>query len=409
VLCYRHGRAALNPQNDRFAHIARLLGVDSRYAGTGLKFDIGAIARQTGPGELYGDRIAEIPNLACRHIVEMGGPAFNVIMRDHRSGDAKAGTLAMQEFAAAKVPMLLSTYSANHGALLPDIERYEMLTLDGGGGAPPYAQGKPYFWGSIATTPNDALVGAIAFVRKAFPDVARVASVRWDLGVLDPGIVRGATRYFSSTGLAITADVKSAIGATDYSIPLAALRESSCDAVFCFLYGQDVGYFMRQYAASGIGKPVIAFAHSSVAQRIAGHAYDGLYLAFDYFDAKRPANPWATFYLDEFREIEEPDFMPDNYLANVYEDIFALWACVRRVLEHGGDPSSGRRLDAALRSDPVFPSLYGGDAQRPGSLRFDLATHSVDDRPMTVAHVESGTIVPIAHFQSGVRTALQLV
>jgi branched-chain amino acid transport system substrate-binding protein len=381
--------------------IASLLGIEPRFAGAGLAFDLGALYPQTGSGALYDDRIGDVPNLACRHVEAMGGPKFNLLIRDHRTGDARAGAGAIAEFAAAKVPMMLSSYSANLGTLLPDIERYGIFTIDGGGGAPLYAQGKPYFWGSIATTPNDALAGVIAFVQNAMPEVATYGTIGWEMGALDAAIARDAARYFREAGLTRTVAEKTKIGATEYSAPLHAIHASGCDLVFCFLYGEDVGYFMKQYAASGIGKPVIAFTHSQSAQRIAGPAYEGLYFAFDYFDPEQPANPWAKFYLDEFRDLEGPDFTPDNYGANTYEDIFALWACVRRVLEKGGDPHSGPQLDAALRDDPSFPSLYGGNARSAGTLRFDLSTHSVERRPMTIARVDEGKIVPRAYFESG--------
>jgi branched-chain amino acid transport system substrate-binding protein len=391
-----------------FLEIADLLGVEQRFAGAGLRFDIGALYPQTGTGALYGDHIGDVPSLACRHVAAMGGPKFNLIMRDNRTGDPQAGASAISEFGLANVPMLLSSYSANFGMLLPEIERYKIFTIDGGGGAPLYAQGKPYFWGSIATTPNDALAGVIAFVQNTMPGVAKYSSIGWKLGPYANEHILDAKRYFEDAGLVLVAAQRVKIGTTEYSAPLRAMRASECDVVFCNLYGEDVGYFMKQYAASGIGKPVIAFTHSRAAQCIAGPAYDGLYFACDYFDPERPANPWAAFYLEEFRELEGRGVPADSYGANTYEDIFALWACVRRVLAKNGNPHDGAQLDAALRDDPTFPSLYGGTAETVGTLRFDLTTHSVVRRPMTIARVEGDRIVPHARFESG-RPAFELV
>ena len=49
----------------------------------------------------------------------------------------------------------------------------------------------------------------------------------------------------------------------------------------------------------------------------------------------------------------------------------------------------------------MFPSLYGGDESTVGTLTFDLETHSVKKRPMTVAQFKDGKITPLAHFDIG--------
>jgi hypothetical protein len=49
----------------------------------------------------------------------------------------------------------------------------------------------------------------------------------------------------------------------------------------------------------------------------------------------------------------------------------------------------------------VFPSLYGGDANTVGTIEFDLHTHSVKRRPMTVAQYKDHKITPLAYFDIG--------
>jgi ABC-type branched-subunit amino acid transport system substrate-binding protein len=395
------GRASAAASANRLAGIANLLGIDRRYAGAGLSFDIGAVYPVTGAGGVYGAHVTDIPKLAFRHIAAMGGPELNLILKDNRSGDPQAGAQAVRELGFAKVPMMLSSYSADIGAMLSGIERYHILSIDGSGGTSIFARNKPYFWGSIATTPNDALSGVIAFLQAAMPAVVTISTIGWDLGSLGDMVVNDATRQFSGTDFKLGTAEKSRIGSTDYSASLLKIKNSAPDFVLCVLYGEDLGYFMKQYALAGIEKPVMAFTHSIVAEEIAGPAYDGLYFAFDYFDAAHPSNPWAQFYIDEFYDLEGTYYPPDNYGANAYEDVFTLWACIRRVIEAGGDPHDGAQLDAALRAHPTFPSLYGGDGAAPGTLTLDLATHSVAKRPMTIAQFKDGTIVPLAHFQTG--------
>jgi ABC-type branched-subunit amino acid transport system substrate-binding protein len=297
--------------------------------------------------------------------------------------------------------MMLSSYVADLGSMLNGINLYKIFTLDGSGGTSIFAQNKPYFWGSIATTPNDALPGMIEFIHARMTAAVTLSVIGWDLGPLGDIVAKDAVKYFAHANLVLGAAEKSKIGSTDYSAELVKIKASNPDIVICVLYGEDVGYFMKQYALTGMKAPVIAFTHSLAAQEIAGPAYDGIFFIFDYFDADRPANPWSRFYIDEFSKIEKSGIAPDYYGANTYEDCFTLWECVRRVLKKGGNPHDGAQLDAALREKPVFPSLYGGDPNTVGTISFDLQTHSVKHRPMTVSQFKDGKVTPLARFDIG--------
>ena len=381
--------------------VARMLKVDPKYAGKGLTFDVGAVYPITGPGDIYGAHLGDIPRMAFKHIQDMGGPTFNLILKDNKSGDPQAGVEAVRELGYAKVPMMLSSYCADLGAMLTGIKLYKIFSIDGSGGTSIFAQNKPYFWGSIETTPNDALPGMIDFVHTAFPNAYTISFVGWDLGPLGDIVARDAVKYFKHANMVLGVAEKAKIGATDFSASLVKIKQSDPDFVACVVYGEDVGYFMKQYVLTGMKVPVIAFTHSVAAQQIAGPAYEGLYFIFDYFDAERPSNQWAKFYVDEFYKAEGTQYPPDYYSANTYEDCFTLWECVRRVLKKGGNPHDGAQLDAALRDDPNFPSLYGGDENTVGTITFDLHTHSVKHRPMTVAQFKDGKVTPLARFDIG--------
>jgi len=391
-------RAAATPS---LPEVARLLGVDAKHAGKGLSFDVGAVYPVTGPGSIYGAHLSDIPNLAFKHIEAMGGPKFNLILKDNKSGDPQAGAQAVRELGFAKVPMMLSSYVADLGAMFTGIKLYKIFSIDGSGGTSIFGKAKPYFWGSIATTPNDALPGMIEFVHRTMKDVYTLSVIGWDLGPLGAIVATDAAKYFTHANMVLGVAEIAKVGSTNYSASLVKIKASDPDAVMCVVYGEDVGYFMKQYALTGMHAPVIAFAHSIAAQQIAGPAYEGLYFIFDYFDAERPPNPWSRFFIDEFAKAEGSQYLPDYYGANTYEDCFTLWECVRRVLENGGDPHDGAQLDAALRANPVFPSLYGGDDTTVGTIAFDLDSHSVKHRPMTVAQFKNGKVVPLAHFDIG--------
>ena len=383
------------------AQISKLLGVDPKYAGKGLSIDVGCSYPVTGPAAIFGSHVTDFPKLAFTHIEQMGGAKFNLILKDNKSGDPQAGVQSVRELGYAHVPMMLTSEVADLGAELTGIKQQKIFSLDGSGGTSLFGQARKYFWGTIAITPNDAIPGVVKFMQHTWPNAKRLAFCGWDLGGLSDMVESDAQKYFQGTLLQLSANERSKMGATDYSANIQKIKESNPDIVWAIVYAEDVGYFMKQYATSGIGKPVIAFTHTLAAQQIAGPAYDGLYFSFDYFDATRPSNPWAQFFVDEYAKNVDAHVPPDYYGANAYEDAFTLWQTVMRVLKKRGNPKDADQLEAALRSNPVYPSVYGGDATTLGTIAFDTDTHSVKQRPMMVAQFKDGKVDQLAHFDIG--------
>jgi len=389
----------LGAAGGQYADLARLLDIDPQYAGKGLHLELGAVYPLTGTADLFGSHFSDVPDLAFKHIAALGGPSFDFLLKDNKTGDPQAGVDAVRELGDAKCAMELSSIAADFGSMIPGIEQYRILTLDGSGGTSVFAQGKPYFYGSIAITPNDAMPGVTQYIAAKMPLVRRVASVGWDLGTLSDQVAKQLEGTAAFKRIKLVADERTAIGETDYSDAIQKIKLGNPDLVFAFLYAEDIGYFLKQYATSGIGKPVFAFAHTAAAAKIAGPAYEGLYFAFDYFDAAHPPNPWSRFFVNEFSALEGS--LPDFYAANAYEDIFILWECVRRVLKKGGNPKDGTQLYHAFQSDPSFPSVYGGSAAAVGSIVFNLETHSLRSRPMRVMRYVNGQVVTLATFNIG--------
>lgn len=72
-------------------------------------------------------------------------------------------------------------------------------------------------------------------------------------------MVRGYMRTFEGTK---AAEVYTKLGQTDYAAEIAQIRASDADSVFFFLPGGMGIAFMKQYAASGVDKPLIGPAFS---------------------------------------------------------------------------------------------------------------------------------------------------
>ena len=370
--------------------------IDPKFAGKGMSYDMGLVLAFTGPGAFFGRTMSSGAKLAAKHIEALGGPSFNLIPKDHKSGDPQAGVQAIKELGFAKVPAKLASYIDDLGAMLPGTEQYKMFTFDGGGGTSTFGQGKPYFYGTRAITANDTWAGTILWLKQDFPQAKRVSSVNWDLGPLNKGNEDDLRRRVSAGGLEMGIYETTKVGATDFSAAIQKIKSDKPDVVFLGIFGNDIGVFMKQYVTSGINKPVVAPEFIKSSADVAGAAYDGLFLSFDYFNADKPDNGWSSIFVDEFQKANS--LLPDYYAANYYEDLFGMWDVLRRVLAAGGDPKDGAQMDKAWREKPEFPSVYGGTATTAGKLAVSLETHSVTKRPMTLSVFKGGKVVPISYF-----------
>ena len=121
-------------------------------------------------------------DLAVEHIKAAGGPSFVVKYYDHKSGDPAAGRQAIVELGEAGYPAKLASYADDLGAMLAGTAQYKIFTFDGGGGAPIYAQGQPYYWGTRAITPDDVLPGLFKWLAATQPGRKTVGLTGWDVG-----------------------------------------------------------------------------------------------------------------------------------------------------------------------------------------------------------------------------------
>jgi len=377
--------------------ILKFIGpIDPKFAGKGLKYDMGLVLAFTGPGAFFGRTMSSGAKLAVKHIEALGGPSFNLVSKDHKSGDPQAGVQAIKELGFAKVPAKLASYVDDLGAMLPGTEQYKMFTFDGGGGTSTFAQGKPYFYGTRAITPNDTWPGTIKWLKEDLPNAKKISSVNWDLGPLNKINNDDLKRRISEGGLEMGLYETAKIGATDYSAALQKIKSDKPDVIFLGIFGNDIGVFMKQYVTLGINKPVVAPEYTQASADVAGAAYDGMYLSFDYFNAQKPDNGWSKIFIDEFKSAY--NVLPDYYAANYYEDMFGMWDVIRRVLATGGDPKDGTQMDKAWRQKLQLASVYGGNETTAGVLAVSPTTHSVTKRPMTLSKFTSGKVKPIVYF-----------
>ncbi len=389
------------------SQIAELIGpIDPEFSGKGLEIDLGMIFGMSGEYSFYGDLESKAALLAMKHVQALGGPTFRAVIKDMGPIDPTKSASAAKELGIAHVPMCLSSAIGAYGAILPFVEQYKILTFDGDGGTSVFAQGMPYFWGTRAKSPEDVYPGVARYISERMPEVKVIAIVGDDLGPLNEIYKENATKAFERHGLTIGSYETVPAGTSDFSTAIQRARSEQPDLLFVFLIGAALGSFLKQYAASGIGKPTIGIDFDPVEAETAGDAMNGHMFAFDYWDAANPPNGWGAIFVQAHEK--EYGRTPDYLAANYYEDVFVFWDLIRRVLARGGDPRDGAELERALKEQPTFKSLYGGDASRAGSLSFDLETHSLSDRPMYLLRYSEGRIEALATFNMGGRDYREL-
>jgi branched-chain amino acid transport system substrate-binding protein len=380
--------------------LAKLLNIDKATAGAGMTFQMGNVLALTGNGSFYGKTMSRGTDLAVKHIKAAGGPDIKVIYKDHKSGDAQAGTQAVTELGTAGVPAKLASYVDDLGAMLAGTAQYKMFTLDGGGGTSIFGQGKPYFWGTRAITPNDAVPGLLKYCHDTLPNAKTLGFTGWDIGEpsntqikvdLLKKVADGGYKYNGLYELFPPST-------TDYGTILPKIKANEPDILLVGSYGQDPGFLLNQSLTSGIKSTLFGFEFTPDGIKASKGTYDsqGWSFAYDYFDPDHPVSPLAKLFTSEF--VSAYGDKPDFYAADFYENTLVMWEVIRRVLKKGGNINSGADLDAALRDNLTVVSVYGGDATTVGSYTLDATTHSVNKRGMGVFTYKGGKVTPHAFY-----------
>jgi branched-chain amino acid transport system substrate-binding protein len=386
------------------ADLATLLGVDAATSGKGMTVPAGAVLALTGTGSFYGKTMSRGLDLAAKHIEAAGGPKITYTYLDHKSGDAAAGKAAITELGSKQVALKFASYVDDLGAMLDGTAQYKMFTLDGGGGTSTFGQGKPYFWGTRAITPNDPLPGLFQYTKTTLPNAKTVGMMVWDLGEPNNGNIKAdilkkiTAGGYTHNGLYEFVPV----GGQDFSQVIPKLKANEPDILLVSIYGQDPGSFANQAETAGLKATMFNFEFTPDGVNASKGTYDknGITFAYDYFDAGNPKSPLAKFFVQEFKKEYGGD-SPDFYAANFYENAFVAWEVIRRTLKSGGDIKSGDALDKALQTNLTVVSVYGGDDKTVGTYTLDPTTHSVTKREMGVFEYKGGKVTPKAFFGIG--------
>lgn len=356
-------------------------------AGQGLNFKDGMMLAITGQGSFFGRVMSRGAKLAAKQITASGGPNFEISIADHQSGLVPPAVTGVRQLITRdRIATLQTSYGAPSEAIIPLIQENKVLTFNGGGSSPGQLF-KEYLWMTRMLFAYDPADGALAWLAKTFPDAKNLAV----LGTNENGVETWRDKVpkiwpmLSHGGRIVRKEIHE-VGLTDFSPIVDRVKASNADAIFTVSFGNDLGYTVKQFRQANVTVPIVGIEFTSQAAAIAGASYDTYTFATDYFDVNSK-NPFTAQYVKASKSEYGED--PEYYGSNYYEQAFVIWELIRRVKKKGGNPQSGTDLQAALKDNPTFKSVYGGDANTVGTMAFDLNDHTIS-KPMGVFSVKSG-------------------
>jgi len=345
----------------------------------GAAFELGT---PLGKAELNGVR------LAIAQIAAAGGPQIALTVEDSGTPRSWNGVIAEQALHAVGTAMVLVDGAAAGGTMIAGLARDQILAFDGDRGVPGRAKGQDYLWGTRADVPDADFAVGLQYLVTAMPKVHRVALV------YSQAVGEAATDLTNSFGQALTDD--GLVLATAMAVPeadiseaqiVAALKPLRPDAIF--LADVDPAAVLGAVKDSGLSVPVIGTVEPGPAPTGQPASVAQYAVATDSFDPAHASNDWAKLFVASYLARFGTD--PDTAAANAYEDTFAVWTMIRRVLARGGDITSGARLQQELVANHAFKSLYGGDGKDLDELVLDPKSHAVLARPFTVYRLDGDT------------------
>jgi branched-chain amino acid transport system substrate-binding protein len=371
--------------------VNQIFGAGGKAAGKGVTIKAGMLLAMTGAGSFFGNVMSKGAQLAADQIKAAGGFTYKIEIADHKNGDVPTALTEVKRMVSQdKIEVLQTSYGAPSEAIAPIVGANHVLTLNGGGSSPGQL-GKDYLWQNRMLFGEDPTAGALAWIHKKFPSATKLAVIGTQENGVGAQTTTAPNAWKKLTGGSVVDAETHDVGATDFTAMASKVKASGADAIITYSFGNDPGYLVKAFRQADITAPIMGIEFTQQAQQVAGAAYDTFNFATDFYNVKNP-NPFNQCFVAAYRAKYHQD--PEYYGSNYYEQVFIYWELVKRVLAKGGNPLDGKQLQAALKANPTFNSVYGGSATAVGKATFVLADHSIS-KPMGVFAVKNGEPVPV--------------
>jgi branched-chain amino acid transport system substrate-binding protein len=366
--------------------INKIFGPGGKAAGKGVTIKAGMLLAMTGAGSFFGNVMSKGAQLAAAQIKAAGGFNYKIEIADHKNGDVPTALTEVKRMVLQdKIEVLQTSYGAPSEAIAPIVAANHVLTLNGGGSSPGQLH-KDFLWQNRMLFGEDPTAGALAWIHKKYPAAKSLAIIGTQENGVGAQTTTAPNAWKKLTGGTVVDTETHDVGATDFTSMASRVKASNADAIITYSFGNDPGYLVKNFRQANITAPIMGIEFTQPAQQVAGASYDTFNFATDFYNVKNP-NPWNKCFVAAYRAKYHAD--PEYYGSNYYEQVFIYWELVKRVIAAGGNPLDGKQLQAALKKNPQFNSVYGGDAKKVGKANFVLSDHSIS-KPMGVFSVKNG-------------------
>lgn len=339
-------------------------------------YRIGAILAMSGKADWYGKVMSQAVQQAVDEINAKGGIdgiKLEAVIEDHKSGVAKEGVAAMTRLINLNgVQAVLTSFSPPTLAIAPIADEKEILLLNGGGVSTALIGASKYLFHNRSLASD---LGQAAAKRAKELGLKKMAQLAWKTDAGD-SVIAAVDPYWKSAGGEVVATEFMEVGAPNIDTQVAKIRASKPDWVGLWLFSPDPGLALKKIREFGMDVPVIGIEYNADIQKVGGKYTDGYQYTSDYF---APTEPWSEQFATDYkaRNGEAPEF----YAANYYEGVYVIAEAIRRARAKGGDYWNGAKLAAAIRDNPVFDSVYGGQMtfQDNGVAKKKVALFEVKD------------------------------
>ena len=341
-------------------------------------FKFGVILAMSGKADWYGKVMSQGIQQAVDEINADGGidgVKLEAVIEDHKSGVAKEGVSAMNRLISLHgVEAVLTSFSPPTLAIAPIADEKGILLLNGGGVSTALVGASKYLFHNRSLASD---LGHAAAKHANELGLERMAQLAWKTDAGE-SVIASVEPYWKEVGGEVVATEFMEVGAPNIDTQVAKIRASDPDWVGLWLFSPDPGLAMKRIREFGMDVPVIGIEYTDDVQKVGGEALEGYEYTSDYFTPSEEY-PWSQQFAENYKERygEEPEF----YAANYYENVYVLAEAIRRARANGGDYWDGAKLAEAIRDNPTFDSVYGGEMtyQDNGVAQKRVALFRVED------------------------------
>src|SRR5262245_8964081 len=283
------------------------------------------------------------------------GIKVEAVIEDHQ-GVPRVGVDALQRLRARHdIQAVLLSYSAIGLATAPICEENKIFMIDGGSVTDGLVGPFKYLFH------NRSVASVMARAALTIPKKLGYKKMAQMIASTDDGqsLMRAAEADWKAYGGQIVASEQALSAASNVDTQVAKLKAAS-DAEFLAIwqFSPGPGLVMKRAREFGMKQPIIGIEYTAEIGKVAGPHAEGYMFATDYFNPDS-GDDWPKRFTENYRKRNNGE-SPEVYAANYYEGIYVIAEAIRRARAEGGDYCTGERLAAALRSNPVVPSVYGG-------------------------------------------------